>query len=83
MRLAGALLLLLASAAGATAPDDCALGWYWNGVKCQPLQVYLPNERNYWTRFFPEKGYPNCTTGGCCPSGYTIQDKVCKPYVGR
>ena len=83
MRAAGALLLLLASVTGAPAAEDCALGWYWNGVKCQPLQVYEPNERDYWTRFFPEKGYLVCTAEGCCPPGFTIQDKLCKPYVGH
>jgi hypothetical protein len=83
MRLAGTLLLLLASVAAALDAEDCALRWYWNGVKCQPLLVYQPNEQDYWTRFFPEKGYPLCTAEGCCPHGFTIQDKLCKPYVGH
>jgi hypothetical protein len=83
MRLAAAVMLVLANVSGASAAEDCALGWYWNGAKCEPLQVYLPNERDYWTRFFPEKGYPQCTADGCCPPGFTIQDKLCKPYVGH
>jgi hypothetical protein len=82
LRLAAALFLLAASPALAAA-EDCATRWYWNGFKCQPLQVYLPNDRDYWTRFFPEQGYPACTPDGCCPAGFTIQDKLCKPYVGR
>jgi hypothetical protein len=77
------MVLLLAPLSTSATAADCAVGWYWNGVKCEPLQVYLPNDRDYWTRFFPEKGYPSCTREGCCPAGFTIQDKLCKPYVGR
>ncbi len=83
MRGAGAMLMFFATLTVAAASEDCALGWYWNGVKCQPLQVYTPRERDYWTRNFPEKGYPDCTADGCCPPGFTIQDKLCKPYVGH
>ncbi len=61
MRGAGAMLMFFATLTIAAASEDCALGWYWNGVKCQPLQVYTPREWDYWTHNFPEKGYPNCT----------------------
>ena len=83
MRVAYAALLILVASAAPRAAEECALGWYWNGAKCQPLQVYTPRDRDYWTRFFPEKGYPACVAEGCCPHGFTIQDKLCKPYVGH
>jgi hypothetical protein len=47
MRVAGAMLALLATLTVGAASEDCALGWYWNGVKCQPLQVYTPRHREY------------------------------------
>lgn len=25
---------------------------------------------------------PHCTYAGCCPSGFTVQGGVCKPYQG-
>jgi hypothetical protein len=64
LRLAAALFLLAASPALAAA-EDCAT---WNGFKCQPLQFYLPNDRDYWTRFFPEQGYPALHAGWVLPS---------------
>jgi hypothetical protein len=75
--------IVLTTLSTGVAAEDCPVLWYWNGAKCEPLQIYLPNERDYWTRFFPEKGYPSCTPEGCCPTGFTIQDKLCKPYFGR
>jgi hypothetical protein len=83
MRLLTAASLLAALSTAAIGAEDCGLGWYWNGFKCQPLQTYAPQEREYWTRFFPEKGYPSCAPDGCCPPGFTVQDKICKPYRGR
>ncbi len=55
MPVAGAMLIVLTMLTVAAASEDCTVGWYWNGVKCQPLQVYTPREREYWTRNFPEK----------------------------
>ena len=83
MRVVAAFAMVMAVSLTAVAAEDCGIGWYWNGFKCQPLQVHIPSDSDYWTRFFPEKGYPACTAEGCCPAGFTIQDKLCKPYLGR
>jgi len=48
-----------------------------------PFETRLFLFRDYWKKFFPEKGYPACVAEGCCPPGFTIQDKLCKPYVGH
>jgi hypothetical protein len=78
-----AFAMLFGITGAAQAAEDCGPGWYWNGLQCQPLHVYRPQDSEYWTRLFPEKGYPNCTIEGCCPPGFSIQDKLCKPYRGR
>jgi hypothetical protein len=77
------LTVIMASTTLTCAAEDCGISWYWNGSKCQPLQTYAPEDRDFWTRYFPEKGYPACTPDGCCPPGFTIQDSICKPYRGR
>jgi hypothetical protein len=77
MRLLSAVALLVAVTSLLGAAEDCGVRWYWNGF------AYFPEDRDFWTRHFPEKGYPACSPEGCCPPGFTIQDNICKPYRGR
>jgi two-component sensor histidine kinase len=35
MRLAAIVVLFLSASTALSAPEECAVGWYWNGVKCQ------------------------------------------------